>query len=266
MSHMIRVCFVFVSLFFIAATVSAEKITVFAAASLTDVMLRIYQSYTPRTGDELLLSFAASSTLARQIDAGAPADIYISANRKWMDWLAARERIASASRHDLLGNALVLVAPAESALAPFELTAETDLTALLGEKDYLALGDPDHVPAGIYGKQALVSLGQWQRLEKRLARADNVRAALALVEHGEAALGIVYRTDAAISKSIKVLAQFPVDSHLPITYPIAIVSGREKPEAVEFLAWLSGDEAGAIFRDYGFAHLKPDSAAKNRIR
>lgn len=245
MSHIIRVCF---------------------AASLTDVMRRIHQNYSPRTGDELLLSFAASSTLAHQIDTGAPADIYISANHKWMDWLAARNRIISASRHDLLGNALVLIAPAESALAPFELTAETDLTALLGEKDYFALGDPDHVPAGIYGKQALVSLGQWRSLEKHLARAENVRAALALVEYQEAALGIVYRSDAAIAKDVKVLAQFPVNGHATITYPIAIIAGRETPAAVEFLAWLSGDEAGAIFREYGFVHLKPDLAAKNRIR
>lgn len=263
MFHRIFIGLVCISLFFATVTVRAEKITVFAAASLTDAMLRIYQSYTDQTGDKLILSFASSSTLARQIAAGAPADIYISANKKWMDWLAERKMIANAKRHDLLGNALVLIAPKNSSLAPFKFTAETDLSALLGEKDYLALGNPDNVPAGIYAKQSLLSLGQWKRLEAHLAQANDVRAALALVEHEEAPLGIVYATDATISKNVKVLAQFPKDSHLPIIYPIAIVAGHESPKAIAFLDWLSGDEAGAIFRKYGFAHLL-NSQGKNR--
>lgn len=258
MFNRIFIGLVCISLFFAAVTVRAEKITVFAAASLTDAMLRIYQSYTDRTGDKLILSFAASSTLARQIAAGAPADIYISANKKWMNWLDEREMIASAKRHDLLGNALVLIAPENSSLKPFRFTTQTNLSALLGEKGYLALGDPDHVPAGIYAKQALLSLGQWKHLEAHLAYANDVRAALALVEHEEAPLGIVYATDAAISKNVKILAQLPADSHSPIIYPIAIVTGHESPQAVAFLDWLSGDEAGAIFRKYGFAHLQSD--------
>ncbi len=258
MIHRICIGLVYVSLVFAAATVRAEKVTVFAAASLTDVMLRIYQNYTTRTGDRLVLSFAASSTLASQIAAGAPADLYISANEKWMDWLGERKMIASASRHDLLANQLVLIAPADSPLVPFEVSAQTDLSALLGKRYYLALGDPEHVPAGIYAKQALVSLGQWKDLETRLARMNDVRAALALVEHGEATLGIVYATDAAISKDVKVLARFPEDSHLPISYPVAIVAGHETPAAVEFLAWLSGEEADAIFSKYGFSRPVSD--------
>ncbi len=242
------------SLLLLAATTTAraEEITVFAAASLTDAMTQVAQSYATATGDTLQLSYASSSTLARQIAAGAPADLFISANQKWMTWLADQDLIATNSRHDLLANALVLIAPADSNLEPITISSQTDLTSLIDEEDRIAVGDPDHVPAGIYARQALESLGQWNTVEPRLARADNVRAALALVERGEAPLGIVYATDAAIATDVKIIATFPENSHPAITYPVAITTGQTNPAAVKLLAWLLGDDAGVIFAEYGF--------------
>ncbi|MEG9884712.1 MAG: molybdate ABC transporter substrate-binding protein [Hyphomicrobiales bacterium] len=261
---MIRMCLVAAMLFSVASAVRASTVTVFAAASLTDAMTAIAQSFAAATGDRLRLSFAASSTLARQIAAGAPADLYISANRRWMSWLAWRTLLAPDSRHDLLTNDLVLIAPLDSPLGSFDMTAKTDLAGLLGDRDYIAVGDPDHVPAGIYAKQALESLGQWKTIEPHLARADNVRAALALVERGEASLGIVYKTDAAIARDIKVLASFPRDSHSPIAYPVALIRGHETPASIQCLTWLLGDEAGAIFSRYGFERPATDPKRGDR--
>ncbi len=253
-----------VSIAFLLATTAAraEDITVFAAASLTDAMTKIAQTYATATGDTLLLSFASSSTLARQIAAGAPADLYISANQKWMTWLADQGLITTNSRYDLLANGLVLIAPTDSDLANIDLADKTDLTSLIGDQDRIAVGDPDHVPAGIYAKQALESLGQWAKVEPRLARADNVRAALALVERGEAPLGIVYATDAAIAQNVKIIATFPENSHPPITYPMAIPQDRSKPASVKLLSWLLGDDAGAIFAEYGFN--RPETSPKTQ--
>ncbi|MFC4236867.1 molybdate ABC transporter substrate-binding protein [Thalassospira xianhensis] len=252
MRHLIRTGLASLFLLAAATTARAQEITVFAAASLTDAMTQVAQSYATATGDTLQLSFASSSTLARQIAAGAPADLYISANQKWMTWLADQDLIAANSRHDLLANALVLIAPADSNLAPITINSQTDLTKLIGDEDRIAVGDPDHVPAGIYARQALENLGQWDAIEPRLARADNVRAALALVERGEAPLGIVYATDAAIATDVKIIATFPENSHPAITYPVAITTGQANPAAVKLLAWLLGDDAGTIFAEYGF--------------
>ncbi len=201
----------------------AEPVTVFAAASLTNALQDIGEAYTAKTGKRLRFSFASSSVLAKQIEAGAPAHIFVSADEAWMDYLQERNAIATGTRVSPIGNRLVLVAPADSPLTPAALSRGFDLAGLLGPNGRLAVGDPAHVPAGIYAKDAMTALGLWQGVESRLARADNVRAALALVETGEAPLGVVYATDAAASRKIKVVAAFPAGSHKPVTYPFAIV-------------------------------------------
>ena len=251
------------------ASASSKDITVFAAASLTNAIQTAANRYEEETGAHIRLSLASSSTLARQIAAGAPADIYISANQKWMDWLSDQDLITANSRHDILANNLVLIAPTNSTLAPLtDITKDTSLLGLIDANDRIALGDPDHVPAGIYAKQALTTLGQWENLAPRLARADNVRAALSLVERGEAPLGIVYRTDAMISDGVKIIGTFPENTHTPITYPIAMMKPQADNGALKFLVWLLGDDAAAIFADYGFnavankATIIPDTAAQ----
>jgi molybdate transport system substrate-binding protein len=190
--------------------------------------------------------------LARQIAAGAPADIFISANEKWMDWLEDENLLIPNSRHDLLANRLVLIAPSDKALETRTISANTNLISWISPEDRIAVGDPDHVPAGIYAKSALISLDQWDAISPRLARADNVRAALALVERGEVPLGIVYQTDAGISDRVKIIATFPQDSHPAITYPAALIAGHADTKATKFFMWLLGDDAGRIFTDYGF--------------
>jgi len=229
-----------------------EPVTVFAAASLTDAVERIAESFEAETGTPVRLSFASSSTLARQITAGAPAQIYLSANERWMDHVAEAGLIAPETRVSALGNRLVLIAPADSPLADVAIDGELDLTALLDDGERIAVGDPDHVPAGLYAKDALASLGLWEAAADHLARTADVRAALALVATGEAPLGIVYATDAAVSDDVKVLGRFPEDSHTPITYPFAIVAGAATPAVEAFFAYLRGPEAAAVFEDAGF--------------
>ncbi len=238
----------------------ARDITVFAAASLTDAIETAARTYERETGDKIRLSLASSSTLARQISAGGPADIFISANGRWMDWLEGQDLLTPNSRYDLLANRLVLIAPTNSTLAPLDINATTDLISLIGRDDRIAVGDPDHVPAGIYAKQALTSLGKWETINPRLARADNVRAAMVLVERGEAPLGIVYKTDASISDKVKIIGTFPENSHPAITYPIASITGHAKAKAIKFLLWLLGDDGGRIFTDYGFEPLATTQA------
>jgi len=230
-----------------------ERVTVFAAASTTNAITEIARSFEAKGGveAEIVTAFAASSALARQIEGGAPADLFLSADVKWMDHLVAQRLIEPGSRIDLLGNRLALIAPADSALAPVEIGPGLDLPALLGD-GRLATGDPDHVPVGLYAKEALTRLGAWPKLENRLARAESVRAALAFVERGEAPLGIVYATDAAVTPRVKVLGLFPADSHAPITYPAALVAGRAGKAARAFLDFLKGPEARAVFEAHGF--------------
>ncbi|MCP5432039.1 MAG: molybdate ABC transporter substrate-binding protein [Alphaproteobacteria bacterium] len=239
----------------VAGPARAGEVSVFAAASLTDALEDVAEAR-PAEAGAVRFSFASSSTLARQIEAGAPADLFLSADAQWMDYLDTRGLLAPGTRRNLLGNALVVVAPADSPVTELSLDAES-LAAALGEKGFLAVGDPDHVPAGIYAKEALESLGLWDGLATRLARADNVRAALVLVARGEAPLGIVYATDAKSSGEVKVVARFPAGSHTPIVYPAALVAGRESAEAAAFLAFLSGAQARAIFAARGF--LDPDA-------
>lgn len=235
----------------LAATpaVAADTTTLFAAASTTDAMTEVLALFTERTGTAVTPSYASSSTLAKQIEQGAPAEVFVSANPKWMDYLADTGLLVDGSRADLLGNSLVLIAPADSAVTTVDVAAGLDLAALLGG-DRLSVGDPDHVPAGIYAKQALESLGLWAVAEPALARANDVRAALALVERGEAPFGIVYSTDAAAFGGVKIVGTFPADSHPPITYPVAAV--KDTPAARALLEFLQGPEADAIFARHGF--------------
>lgn len=234
------------------AASATEPPTVFAAASLTEAMEAAADAYEEKTGIRVRFSFASSSTLARQIEAGAPADLYLSANEAWMDYLGERGLIRSESRTSPISNALVLIAPADGGSAAVELSADTDLAVLLGDDGRLAVGDPAHVPAGIYARQGLQALGLWDDLEPRLARADDVRAALALVARGEAPLGIAYSTDARISDKVRVVGRFPAGSHDPITYPFALVPASPSDEARALFDFLTGEEAMAVYETHGF--------------
>lgn len=229
-----------------------DRITVYAAASLTDALEEIARVYEKQTGHSLVFSFASSSALARQIEQGAPADIYAAANEIWMDYLQERSLIEPKSRLEFIRNQLALIAPADSASEAVTITKESTLLPLLGSNGWLAVGDPDHVPAGIYAEQALKALGWWTALEPRMARADNTRAALALVERGEAALGIVYVTDAAASDQVKILSVFPDELHSPIRYPFAIVAGRKTSAVQAAFDFFSSDMAADIFTRSSF--------------
>ncbi len=236
----------------IAPAARAETpITVFAAASLTNVLEEIGQRYRALAGTPVRFSFAASSTLAKQIESGAQADIFASADEQWMSYLEERGRIPPGTRASRLGNALVLVTPASNPRS-VDIRPGFDLAGLLG-RERLATGDPAHVPVGRYAEQALRHLGVWDQVAPKLARADNVRAALAFVERGEAPFGIVYATDAAAGAKVHVAGTFPADSHAPIRYPVAIVAGHDRPEVRRFLAFLNGPEAEAIYRKAGFS-------------
>ncbi len=224
----------------------AEPITVFAAASLTDALEAVGAAYGARTGAELRFAFASSSTLARQIEAGAPAHIYVSADERWMDDLEAQGLIEPGTRVSPIGNRLVVIAADEPK------GAAGDIGALLNVDGRLAVGDPEHVPAGRYARDALETLEIWDDVEPRLARADNARAALALVERGEAPYGVVYATDAAVVDHIDVVSTFPADSHTPITYPFAIVAGGDGADVRDFFTFMTGDEALAIYARFGF--------------
>jgi molybdate transport system substrate-binding protein len=234
-----------------------EEITLFAAASMTDAMTEAAAAFTAAGGAPVRLAFGSSSSLAKQVEHGAPADLFISADLRWMDYLAERALIADDSRFNLAGNALVLVAPKDSTIA-IELAPGADLAAALGGGK-LAIGDPEHVPAGRYAKAALGQLGLWASVERDTVFAGDVRAALTFVERGEAAAGIVYATDARISEGVRTVATFPADSHAPIVYPVAIVAGREQGMAQAFLDFLASDAGAEILRKHGFVVPAPTS-------
>ena len=229
----------------------AQELTVFAAASLTDAMKDVSAQWAQAGHPPLRLSFGSSSTLARQIEQGAPANLFASADEKWMDYLAEKHLIVTDTRKDLLGNDLVLVV---SAGKPQHVTIGPgfDLLAMLGPDGRVATGDPAHVPVGIYAEQALRKLGIWDAVAPRLARTDDVRSALLLVERGEAPAGIVYATDAAVSKAVMIAGTFPADSHDPVSYPFAVVKSGDTPEARALMAFLAGPQARAIFVGRGF--------------
>ena len=233
-----------------------DMVTVFAAASLTDALQTLAADWRQENGGEVRYSFAASSTLARQIEAGAPADIFVSANPEWMDYLAGKNLIVPDSRVAPLGNELVLVAPADSALDKVQIDGSLDIAALVRPGERIATGDPAHVPVGMYAQQAFTRLGL-EKVDPLLARADSVRAALALVERGESPLGIVYASDAVASSKVKVVGKFPADSHDPITYPFAIVVGHDTPAVRAFFAKITGGAAAKVYERFGFIWLGP---------
>lgn len=231
-----------------------DVVTVFAAASLTDALRALGQDWAARGNPAPRFSFAASSALARQIEQGAPADLFMSADEEWMTYLQQRDLIVTDTRVSPIGNALVLVAPADAA-RPVALERGTDLRALLDPNGRIATGDPAHVPVGRYAQAALTWMGQWDAIAPRLARADNVRAALLLVERGEAPFGIVYATDAAASRGVRVVGTFPIASHTPVTYPFALTRrAAANPQARALLAFLTGPEARPTWQRFGFSN------------
>jgi len=228
---------------------AAETVTVFAAASLRDALDENVRAYQAGSRDRIVVSYAASPALAKQIESGAPADIFISADLDWMDYLEQRRLIKTATRRNLLKNRLVLIAPADSRVT-VNIAPGFPLANILGS-GRLAMANPDSVPAGKYGKASLEALGVWKDVQSKVAPAENVRAAMVLVSRGEAPLGIVYRTDAAVDPKVRVVAEFPESSHPPIIYPAAVtVTGKGAAEA--FLGSLSKPPARAVFEKYGF--------------
>jgi molybdate transport system substrate-binding protein len=231
------------------STGSPPDLIVLAASSLTDALNELGPAFSAATHRGVKLSYAASSALARQIEAGAPADVFMSADTDWMDYLQTRNLIDTGTRRNVLGNRLVLISPADSEVT-IRIAPHFALAKLLGE-GRLATGNPDSVPVGKYAKIALTNLGVWSEVQDRIAAADNVRAALALVARGEAPLGIVYRTDALVEKKVRIVAEFPEKSHDPIVYPAA-TTAHAQPGAADFVKFLSSKTARTIFAKYGF--------------
>ena len=238
----------------IPASAQVQKLVIFAAASLKDALDEVNPAYQHEKGQETTTSYAASSTLAKQIEAAAPADIFISADLDWMDYLAKRNLIKPETRADLLGNRLVLIAPVDSA-AKLGIGRNFPLAQALGN-GRLAIADPNGVPAGRYGKAALESLGVWFSVADKLAPAENVRATLLLVSRGEAPLGIVYQTDANSDKGVKIVGVFPENTHPPIIYPIAVVAISTNSGAPGYIAFLKSSIARPIFEKQGFTLLQ----------
>lgn len=250
-------CLALLPFLLLCRTAGSAEITVFAAASLKEALDAVAADYSRQAGDKVTVSYAASSALARQIENGAPADLFISADLDWMDYLAERKLIDPATRKNLLGNQLVLIAPA-AATAALKIAPNFALAAHLGH-DKLAMANPDSVPAGKYGKAALQALGVWPAVERQVARAANVRAALVLVARGEAPYGIVYRSDALAEPKVRIVDSFPAGSHQPIVYPLALTahakSGASVPAAQRFAAYLQGEGAAALWKKFGFTVL-----------
>ena len=243
-----RLLFLFLA--FLAAPAFAGRPLVLAAASLQESLNAAADAWAAKHHDRPTLSFASSSVLAKQIDAGAPADIFISADEPWMDDVAQHGLMKAGTRVSFLANRLVLVAPIASA-KPVAIRKDFPLGGLIGNGK-IAMGEVNSVPAGKYGKEALTSLGVWDAVAPKVAGADNVRSALALVERGEAPYGIVYATDAMASKDVKVVGVFPETSHRPITYPIATLTAASSPDAEGFRRFLISGQGKAIFARYGF--------------
>lgn len=240
---------VLVSWLFFAAIADASEIKIYAAASLTDVITELAENYQHENPNvKIKPSFAGSSTLAKQIENGAPADIFISADKEWANYLQARSILREKTRVDLLQNELVLIAPANKKI-DIALDKSIDLTASFSGK--LCTGEPAHVPVGKYAKQALLHYGWWDSIQPRLVGTEDVRTALAFVERGECALGIVYKTDALMSKKVHVVAAFPAQSHLPIVYPGGLTKNAD-PAAQQFWQFLQSKTAQEIFIRYGF--------------
>lgn len=233
----------------------AADVTVFAAASLKNALDNINAAWKAEAGKEATISYAASSALAKQIEEGAPADVFISADVPWMDYLSERDLVQKDTIVQLLGNRLVLIATADSD-ASLEITQGADLVTALGD-GHLAVGQVDSVPAGKYAKEALTTLGIWDQVSGQLAQAENVRAAQALVATGEAPFGIVYETDANAEAGVRVVAKFPEDSHSPIIYPAAVTAEATSADAGAFMEFLRTETAAGLFQAEGFTVLAP---------
>ena len=233
-----------------------QAILVFAAASLKNALDDVIAAYGKETGTKVTASYAASSALAKQIEQGAPAQLFVSADQDWMDYLAERQLIVGSTRKNLLGNSLVLVVGKDSKLGEVPIGPGFDLAALLGD-GRLAVGEVKAVPAGRYAKASLEHLGAWAAVEGKLAQAENVRAALALVARGEAPLGIVYKTDAASDSAVRIVGTFPADSHPPIIYPAAVTKLGEGSGAARFLDYLGDGTAKSAFERQGFTLVGP---------
>jgi molybdate transport system substrate-binding protein len=238
----------------VPAARAADEVTVFAAASLKNALDAVSAAWTESTRNKAVISYAASSALAKQIEQGAPADVFFSADLDWMNYLGEKNLIDKAGVTRLLGNDIVLIAPKDSSLAA-EIAPGFDLAGLLGE-GRLAMGDVKSVPAGKYGKAALETLGVWASVEGKLAQAENVRAALKLVATGEAPLGIVYRTDAGAEPAVRILGVFPADSHPEIVYPVARVAASRNEAAAFFIDFVTSPAATQIFKAQGFKLLE----------
>lgn len=236
---------------FTKPAVAAEPVTVFAAASLQDVLQEIGKRYERKTGQAVRFSFAASSAIARQIEQGAPAHLFISADEAWMDYVAARRLILPASRLDIVGNRLALIAPRDSSTR-LRIGRGMNLTTALGRDGRLAMAAAE-VPAGRYGEAALRTLGVWDSVQARTVRGESVRTALAFVARGEAPLGIVYETDAKAEPRVRLIGLFPAGSHPKIVYPAAVVGGQNQKAGADFLAYLRSREAAAVFTRFGFS-------------
>jgi molybdate transport system substrate-binding protein len=228
----------------------ADNVTVFAAASLKEALDSAVHSFESGSGNKVTVSYAGSNALAKQIESGAPADLFISADTDWIDYVESRNLAVPGSRKTLLGNDLVLIAPATSSVQ-VKLAPGVNIAAVLGDKR-IALANPDAVPAGKYAKAAFTALGAWGAIEGKVAAADNVRAALALVARGETPLGVVYRTDAIAEKNVRVVDAFPPGTHPPIVYPMVLLKRSTTPAATALATYLSGSEARATFENFGF--------------
>jgi molybdate transport system substrate-binding protein len=246
--------FVLSSTLWSAPAPAQEKLVIFAAASLKNALDEANAGYEHEKGQQTVTSYAASSTLAKQIEAAAPADIFISADLDWMDYLAKRNLIKPETRANLLANRLVLIAPVNSA-AKLDIGPNFPLARALGN-GRLAIADPNGVPAGRYARAALESLGVWSSVADRLAPTENVRATLALVSRGEAPLGIVYQTDANSDKGVQIVGSFPDNTHPPIIYPIAMVARSTNPASIGYVAFLKSPNARLIFEKQGFTVLQ----------
>jgi molybdate transport system substrate-binding protein len=232
------------------ALAQSRDVVVFAAASLKNALDDATAAWQRETGKKAVVSYAASSALARQIEQGAPADIFMSADLDWMDYLQQRNLIKTDTRSNLLGNRIVLVAPKGSDVAA-KISRGFNLAALLGS-GRLAMADTTAVPAGKYGKAALEALGVWSSVQDKVAQAENVRAALLLVSRGEAPLGIVYETDAAADPNVRIVDAFPANTHPAIVYPVALTADSRNSDAAAFLAYLRSAQARPLFEKQGF--------------
>ena len=237
------------------ARAQGGDIVVFAAVSLKNALDAVNAQWLKETGKKAIISYAASSALAKQIEQGAPAQMFISADLDWMDYVAKKNLIKPDTRSNLLGNRIVLIAPKDKA-QPIEIKAGFDLAKMLGE-GRLAMANVDSVPAGKYGKAALEKLEVWPSVSSKVAQAENVRAALLLVSRGEAPAGIVYQTDAAADPSVKIIGTFPENTHAPIIYPIALTGSANHPDAAAFLAYVKSSKAKPLFEAQGFTVLPP---------